>query len=305
MSASDTAAAGPTPRHFLLLLLLSFAWGSAFYLIKLAIADLSPATVNLGRMAVAALALLLLIRYRRLALPSEGIAWVYLTIIAILGNALPYWLIAEAETTVDSGLASILIGATPLVTMVFAHFATQDERLTTNRILGFCLGFAGLVALIGPEVLAGIGDDLIAQSLLLLACVSFAANALVARRMPPVPVPVSGFCMCLIGTAIMFPFAIASEPVFSVQPGWAAIAGLVGLGVVSTAAATLLFFTLVREVGATFVVSANYLTPLVALTAGMALLGERPGVNAFIAFALICGGIWLANRTGRPAGPAR
>jgi drug/metabolite transporter (DMT)-like permease len=299
MTTNAAGTAGPTLRHFALLILLSIAWGTAFLFIKIALASLTPETINLGRMGVAALALFLLIRYRRLALPPMGIVWAFLTAVAILGNTLPYWLIAVAEKRVDSGLASILIGATPLVTMVMAHFATHDERLTPQRILGFCLGFAGLVVLFGPKVLAGIGEDLIAQSLLLLACVSFSLNALVARRMPPVAVAISGFGMCVIGTAIMFPFAVASTPVLDIQPGLPEIAAIVGLGVISTAAATLLFFTLVREVGATFVVSANYLTPLVALTAGVLLLGERPEADALIAFALICGGIWLANRPSR------
>jgi len=294
----NTAGSSPRPtaRDFALLLTLSFCWGVAFFFIRVAVETMSPLVMNIGRMAVASACLFLLVKAQRHALPAWGPVWGYLAALAILGNAVPYWLIAVAEEQVDSGLASILIGATPLVTMLFAHFATHDERMTPKRAAGFALGFLGLVVLIGPEALAGLGDDVAAQGLLLLACVSFAVNALVARRMPALPVAVAGFCMTLLGVVIMFPFAVAADPGLTMQPDLPAIVSVIGLGVISTAAAAMLFLVLVRSAGATFVVSANYLTPVMALSLGVLLLGERPSLNALAAFALICAGIWLANR---------
>ena len=106
----------------------------------------------------------------------------------------------------------------------------------------------------------------------------------------------------ILGVVLMFPIAVAVDPSLTARPSLPAIGAVVGLGVISTAAAALLFFVLVRTAGATFVVSANYLTPLMALSLGVLLLGERPGLDALVAFALICGGIWIANR--RPGGSA-
>lgn len=281
-----------------MLLLLGVSWGVAFYFIKIALPTVSPATMNLGRLAVAALALFLLMRARREELPPWGPVWGYLAAVAILGNALPYLLIAQAERDVPSGLAAILTGATPLITMALAHFATADERMTWKRFAGLVLGFAGLVILIGPEALAGVGDDLMAQGLLLLTCVSFACNAIVARRLPELPLVTASFAICLIGTAIMFPLALATDRGLTGGPDLPAIFAIVGLGLITTAGAALLFFALVRDVGATFVVSANYLTPAVALGLGVTFLGEQPDPAALAAFGLICAGIWLANRPG-------
>jgi drug/metabolite transporter (DMT)-like permease len=293
------SAPQPSPRDFALLLALSVCWGLAFFFIKLALPTATPAVINLGRMGVAAAALLVLIRAMHLSLPPFGPVWGYLLAVAILGNALPYWLIAVAQERVDSGLASILIGATPLIAMVMAHFVTHDEKLTPMRVAGFALGFTGLIVLIGPEALKGLGGDLFAQALLLVACVSFSANALVARRMPPLSVPISGFGMTTLGALIMFPFAAASDPGLSTRPDTLAMIGIVGVGLISTGLATLLFFTLVRSAGATFVVAANYLTPVVALSLGVLVLGEEPTWNALAAFALICTGIWVAHRPAR------
>jgi drug/metabolite transporter (DMT)-like permease len=297
VSGAIGAAARPGVVDYAMLLALASAWGLAFFFIKVAVETASPVTINLGRLGVSALVLYLLTRKLGLTIPPLGPVWGYLASVAILGNAVPYWLIAVSEEQVDSGLASILIGATPLVTMLMAHLATRDERMTPARIGGLCLGFAGLAVLLGPQVTGGIGEDLLAHSLLLAAAVSFAVNALVARRMPSLPAISAAFCMSLCGAVILFPFAVASDAGLSTQPGWAATASIVGLGVISTAGASVLFFTIVRRVGATFVTSANYLTPPVAVLLGAAVLGERPDINTFIAFALICTGIWLAYRS--------
>ena len=291
-----TTAAAPSPRAYGLLLLLAAAWGMAFYFIKLALPTMTPAAMNMGRLGVAAAVLFLVMQARREKLPPWGPVWGYLAAVAVLGNALPYFLIAHAEQSVPSGLAAILTGATPLITMALAHFATRDEQMTWRKLAGLVTGFAGLIVLFGPSALSGVGADLFAQGLLLLTCLSFAGNAIVARRMPPLPLATTCFAMTLIGTVVMFPFAMAADPGLSHGPDLAAILAVLGLGLITTAAAALLFFTLVREAGAVFVVSANYLTPLVALALGALLLGERPEPEALIAFALICAGIWLANR---------
>jgi drug/metabolite transporter (DMT)-like permease len=296
---SEIAPVRPGLTDYLLLLALATAWGLAFFFIKVAIETVTPVTVNLGRLAIASLLLYVVMRRQGHALPPPGPVWGYLASIAVLGNAVPYWLIAVSEERVDSGLASILIGATPLITMLMAHLVTRDERMTPARIGGLLLGFAGLAALLGPQAAAGLGEDLLAQSLLLVAAVSFAVNALVARRMPALPAMTAAFCMSACGTVMLFPFAVVANRDFAGGPDWAAVASIAALGVISTAGAAVLFFTLVRRIGATFVTAANYLTPPVALVLGAVVLGEQPGIMAFVAFALICAGIWLAYRGDR------
>jgi drug/metabolite transporter (DMT)-like permease len=251
--------------------------------------------MTLGRTAVAAAALLLLVRWQRLPLPAAPAAWLGMAGVALFGNGLPYFLIAAAEQRVESGLAAILITTTPLITMVAAHFLTRDEPLTARRGAGLAVGFAGVVVLVGPQALAGLGGDLAAQALLLLAAAGFAASVLIARRMPPLPVPVSSFGATLVAAVLLFPPAVAEGHGAMASPSWTAIAATVGLGLVSTAGAALLYFALVRRTGATFVASANYLVPLIATGLGITFLGERPGWDGLAALALILAGTWLAN----------
>lgn len=284
----------PSPRAVAALLALSFCWGSNYGLIKLALVGMPPATVTLGRLAFAALALLLLMRFQKHDWPRGPRAWLGMAGVGLFGNALPYFLIAAAETRVSSALAAILIAATPLITMVAAHWLARGEPLTLRRLLGVALGFAGIVVLVGPEALAGLGADLAGQLALLGAATGFAVSILIARAMPPLPIAVSGTGALLIGAVLVFPAAVLDG--MQVAPPWQAIAATAALGLLSTAAAALLYFYLAKNVGANFTASANYLAPLVAAAFGIALLGERPGWHAGAALVLILLGTWTANR---------
>ena len=296
-------------RHYLLLGALAFSWGSGFLFVELALLDLPPVMIAMGRTAVATAvlyAVALLQGHSLPALTGNRQLWLILTALAVVGHALPFFLMAQAQTDVDSNLAGIVIGATPLVTLVVVHFGTHDEKMTRTRIMGVAAGFLGIVVLLGPGALAGlrggagdVGSDLLAQTLLVLVCFSFAFNALIARRMAPLPPAVAAASVSLIATVMLLPVAIAVDPDLSLSPGWQAIGAVFFLGAIGTGAATLLFFILVQQRGANFVISANYLLPLVAMVLGVAFLAEQPRPEAFGAMALICGGIWLSNRPSK------
>lgn len=293
----------PSVRHYLLLGGLAFAWGSGFLFVELGLADMPPVMVSLARTAVAAGLLYAVARRQGHNLPSpigNGRQWLILAVLAVVGNALPFFLMAQAQTRLDSNLAGIFIGATPLVTLVVVHFGTRDEKMTRTRVMGVAAGFMGIVVLLGPDAVtgikAGVGADLLAQGALLLVCLSFALNALIARRMAPLPPAVAACSVSLLATAMLLPFAIAADPSLSLRPGWLAIGAVFALGSIGTGVATLLFYILVQERGANFVISANYLLPLIAMVLGVTLLAEQPRPESLLAMALICGGIWLSNR---------
>ncbi len=290
-------------RDYLLLGVLGACWGSNFLAIKLAVVEIAPATLTLGRLAIGAAVLLVVMKARKLAWPAGARRWAMIALVALLANALPYTLIAWGEVRLTSQLAAILIAATPLITLPLAHLVTRDEKLSARRLLGVGLGFLGVVLLVGVEAFGGLGADLVAQLALLAAALSYAVCTLVARRMPETPPVASALATTALATAYLFPLAMAEEADFArAAPGWLAVAAVVWLGAVSTAAATAIYFTLIARVGATFVSLANYMVPLIALGLGGVLLGEAPSWNGLAALALILLGVYLT--AGRP-GPAR
>ena len=283
--------------HWLLLLALVAMWGSSFLLTKVAVSSLAPAQVVSGRLVLAAGVLLVLALLMGRGFPRGGSAWSYLGLMAVVGNVLPFTLISWGQQRVDSGLAGILMAVMPLTTMVLAHFFIDGERMRRHRILGFTVGFVGIVVLVGPQALVqlgGSGEILVAQLAILGGALAYAVNTILARRRPQTDVWVTsasvlGFA-AVLSLPMSVPLGLPAE-----MPGGALLT-VATLGLVSTAAATVGYFKLITLAGPTFLSQINYLIPLWAVLMGMVFLGERPDWNALVALVLILAGIGLAQR---------
>jgi drug/metabolite transporter (DMT)-like permease len=290
------------PTHWLLLVALVAMWGSSFMFTKIAVSALPPETVVAGRLAIAGAGLTALLFALGKALPGGRRLWLFFLAMAVLGNALPFWLISWGQQRIDSGLAGILMAIMPLTTLVLAHFFVAGERLSPIRLAGFVLGFIGIVVLVGPDALLELevgGTALLSELAVLSGAVCYAINTIVARRRPDSNPLVAGAGVMLLASVIMVPLALAGgPPAISEIPGAAALAVAV-LGIVSTALATVVYFKLVSAAGPTFLSLINYLIPLWAVVVGMVFLGETPEWRALGALALILSGIALSEARRR------
>ena len=165
-----------------LLVLLSVLWGGSFFLAEVALAELPPFTVVLGRVGLAAVALVLLARISGQRMPASARTWGAFLVMGFLNNAVPFSLIVWGQTQIASGLASILNATTPVFVVILAHVLTRDERMTGNRLVGVLAGLAGVTVMIGPELLAGLGANVLAQLAVLGAAVSYAFAGIYGRR---------------------------------------------------------------------------------------------------------------------------
>ncbi len=277
-------------------------WGSAFLLTKVAVSALPPETVVASRLVIAAVILTTLMLAMGKGLPGTRRHWLFFLAMAVMGNALPFWLISWGQQRIDGGLAGILMAVMPLTTLLLAHVFVAGERLNRARSAGFLLGFLGIVVLMGPEALLelrGSGTVLLSELAVLGGAVCYAINTIVARRRPADDPLSTAAGVVLLASAIMIPLALVGTPVPVAEiPVNAAIAVGV-LGVVSTALATVVYFRLVSAAGPTFVSLINYLIPLWALLGGVIFLDERPEWTALAALALILSGIALSEIKGR------
>ena len=288
--------------HWLLLLALVAMWGSAFMLTGVAVRAFSPAPLVTIRLTIAAILLIGLALLSGLRFPRSRRFWLFSIAIALVGNCLPFWLISFGQQRIDSGLAGILMGIMPLTVMVLAHFLVADERLNATKAMGFLLGFAGLVLLIGPKALLelrGHGTDLVYELAVLGGAVCYAINTILARHRPPANSLVAAAGVMLMGSAIMLPIgtpgALSELAVTAALP----LAALIALGVIATAIATVAFLKLVVVAGPSFTSFINYLIPVWALLMGMLFLGERPAPTVVVALAMILGGIALSEAGSR------
>jgi drug/metabolite transporter (DMT)-like permease len=286
-----------------LLLTLTVLWGSAFLFTKIALTAIPFELVVAGRLAVAALLLAPLAVALARGVPTGRRLWLFLVLIALFGNALPFSLIAWGQRSIDSGLAGILMAVMPLATLSLAHFLVPGERLTAPRVAGFVLGFAGVVVLMGPEAvgkLAGGTGHPLAMLAVLGGAVCYAISVILARLRPPSDVVTSAAATTLVAALMLAPLTAGAD-----WPGaWSrltlpAAAAVLVLGVFCTALAAILYFRLVHSAGPAFVSQLNYLIPLWAVLVGILFLDERPELRHFLALALILTGVLLAQRERR------
>lgn len=297
-----------------LLLALVALWGSSFMLVRVALDAFTPVALTAGRLLIGAGVLLLLLLLTRRAPPWTPRTWLFFLAMALLGNALPFFLIAWGQRDIPSGLTGILMAVMPLVTLVLAHFLVAGERLTPRRVAGFALGFAGVLVLIGPDARAAmIGREasFIAQLAVLGAAVCYGVAAIIARRGPVLnPVVTSGAVLSIAGIVVgLFLLAATlrggTPAAAHAAIGLAPACALLALGALSTGLATVVYFSLVARAGPTFLSLINYLIPVWAVVLGTLALGERLPTRAFAALGLILGGVVLARWQFRARVPAR
>jgi drug/metabolite transporter (DMT)-like permease len=284
--------------HWLLLLALVAMWGSAFLFTGIAVRAFSPAALVTIRLTIAAILLIGIALLSGQRFPRSRRFWLFSIAIALVGNCLPFWLISFGQQRIDSGLAGILMGIMPLTVMVLAHFLVAGERLNATKAIGFLLGFAGLVLLIGPKALLelrGQGTDLLYELAVLGGAVCYAVNTILARHRPPADSLVAAAGVMLMGSAIMLPIGMPGALSELAMTPTLPLAALIALGVIATAIATVVFLKLVVITGPSFTSFINYLIPVWALLMGMLFLGERPPPTVILALAMILGGIALSE----------
>lgn len=293
-----------TPRmaalEWAMLIALSVLWGGSFLFVGIAVKELPPFTIVLLRVGIAAAMLHLVLRVFGIALPRGLAAWRAFFGMGLLNNAIPFSLIVWGQTHIASGLASILNATTPIFTVLLAHLLTSDEPLTWPRIAGTLCGFCGIIVLIGPEALHGIGGDVLAQLAVLAAALSYACAGLFGRRFKRMGVaPIATAAgQVTASMLLLLPMAlIVDRPWTLAIPSpqvWLAVAGL---ALLSTALAYVLFFRILESAGAVNLLLVTFLIPPSAILLGVAVLNEALHPTDLMGMALI--GVGLAAIDGR------
>jgi drug/metabolite transporter (DMT)-like permease len=260
-----------------MLLLLSLLWGGAFFFYKvLDDAGLPPLTIVLGRAALATLTLLPFLRIMGLKLPSRSDEWWPYILIGAGNNVLPYALFAWSETQISSGLASILNAMTPIFTAIVAHIATRDERFSAAKIMGIALGFAGVLVLVGPDAVRGFNLSSLAQLACLAATVSYAFTVVYAKRLRGTPPLVISTAQLITASIIALPLELGIDKPWTMPlPSLQTWLALLGMAVLATSAAYILFFALIASAGAVNASLVTLLIPPCAIVLGTLFLHEQ------------------------------
>jgi drug/metabolite transporter (DMT)-like permease len=284
---------------------VSVLWGIPYLFIKVAVDDgVPPIFLAWVRVLMAAIVLLVLSHRAGVLKPAlQRTHRRWFVVYAIVEICLPFPLIGAGERHVDSSLAAILIAAVPMIVALLAIRFDHSERATGTRAVGLAIGFAGVVALVGLDV-SGSTDELLGALMILLAAVGYAAGPMIINQRFGALDPRALMAVALsIATVVLTLPALLAPPQHT--PSTDAILSIVVLGLFCTAAAFVLFGALIGEVGPGRATVITYISPIVAVALGVAVLDERPGAGAVAGLLLILAGSWLSTDGRLPPGLAR
>lgn len=284
-----------TRQDWLLIWTLSLLWGGSFLFVEIALTALPPLVIVWLRVALGAAVLAGALRVMRLPFPPRR-AFGALLVMGFLNNVLPFSLFATAQGQITGALAAVLNATTPLFTLVVAHLATADERITKAKLGGLTLGIAGVAVMMSGAAWQG---EVLAKAMCLLAALSYGLAAVWGRRFRGLglaPLTIA-FGQVAASTLLLAPLILWRHN----APSWpgAEVAGaILGIAVLSTAAAYLIYFRLLARVGATRLSVVTFLIPVSAALLGAVVLGERLAVQHWVGFGLISLGLLAINGRG-------
>ncbi len=281
-----------TRRAIILFLALGVAWGIPYLFIKIAVAELDPAMVVLGRAGLAAVLLLPLALFRKQVMPVLR-RWKPMLAYTLVEIVIPWYFLSSAEMRISSSTAGLLIAAVPLVGVAVAFFMGRPARLSKANWLGILVGMLGVAAIVGLDV--G-GSDIGAVLEIGIVVVGYAVGpAILSRWMSDLP-GVGVVAVSLSAAALIYvPIVLFTGGWPTEVPSGQVILSIIVLAVICSALAFLLLVSLVAEVGPVRATAITYINPAVAILVGALVLGERITVWTIVGFVLVLAGSYLVT----------
>ncbi len=290
------SAPSASPRDWLLITILALIWGGSFLFGRILMLEWPPFTVVFLRVGIAAITLWVFLVATRKSFPTEGSIISAILVMGILNNVIPFSLILIGQQEIGSGLASVVNAMTPIWTLIIANFMTADEKFSTSKIFGIALGFAGVAILIGDDLLKGLSASAWAQTAVLGATISYGFAGVYGKRFKGHDPIVISTGQLTASSLVLLPLIFILENPFSIsRPDFEMIVSLLGLAVLCTAVAYVLFFKILASAGATNVSLVTFLVPVSAILLGMVWLGETLTTANLIGMVLIVSGLVLID----------
>lgn len=284
---------------WLLLLLLASLWGSSFVFSKVAVAEIPPLTLVLLRVSLAATTLHIACLVMGVRLATTRRAWGAYFLMGALNNVLAFSLIFWGQQFIEASLSSILNAATPFFTVLIAGLVLADERFTVTKIIGLMIGFAGVVLVIGPRHLLGLGDHLLAELAIIGASIAYGLSGVFGRRFAAENPMATATGQLTAASVMMVPLAFLVESPLEIGvPSPPVVFSVLALAIVSTALAYMLFFQILKTAGATNTSLVTLLVPVFTVLIAVPVLGDTMDALKLLGLTVI--GVGLMVLDGRP-----
>lgn len=286
-------------KNWLSFILLSIIWGASFFWQKYGRVELGPSTLVAARFTLALLIMLVVMAARGLSFPRSANTWLRFFLLSIVYSSVPVFLSSWAGSRIDTTVGNVLSSTSPLFTVVFATLVFNDEKATRAKTLGTVVGFAGMLVIVlasATDLALGSNEPLgvIAQ---IGTAICYALAPIASRKLlRDEPIIVQSTALAGLAGGTMWIAAAVSEPI-NLPTAPATWAALLWLGALSSAAANLLYFSLLRSWGSTRSSLISYTSPIIGVALGALLLGEHINTGFVAGAALILAGVYVANRS--------
>lgn len=275
-----------TGRDLLLLVLLSTLWGSSYTFIKLGVATIPPITFIAARTLIAGSVLTGILLLRRVRIPRSAAIWAKFLVQALLNSAVPFTLIAWAETRTEANLATILNSVSPIFAFLLTALLTKREPVTGRKLFGVGAGLVGVCVIVGIGSLTGLGHELGGQLAIIAASICYAGAAVFGRgfaELDPI-LPAAGSLLC--GAIVLTPLSLSVDHPWTTRPTSESVLALLALALLSTALALVIYFRLVASLGAVGTTAQAYLRVPIGVAISTLTLGEQLQPTTWIG--LVC-----------------
>ncbi len=277
---------------------LGLIWGASFLLIKVGVEELGPLPLVSVRIGLAAVLMAIFLGVTRRRWPQTRRERLALLYVGLMNTALPFTLITWGEQNIDSGLATVLNATVPLFTLMFAHFALADERISPQKVIGLLMGFVGVAILASRSAESSSPNTLPGQVAVLVASASYASSAIVIRRYlrRVDPFVIAGGSLMIGGVTVVTITLLTVRPLPDVGSlSIEAIAAVLTLALMNTVVAYFLFYHLIDAWNATRTSLVTYVMPPVGVTLGAIFLDETVDWKIVVGATLILGAIIVVN----------
>lgn len=282
----------------MLLLSAVLIFSLAFIGVKVSVAEFGTFWTVALRILIALSVLLPYTLWRGLVLPRDPRMWALLSIIALSNVVLPFFALTWAIQWIEVGTAALIFGIVPLLALGASHFTTTDDRMTYRKFGGVMLGLAGVAVVVGRDAVLGLGTQLVAQGVIILACLGFVTAGILLRKiegLPPTRLTSIVYSLAtppLLGAALLWGGPLQTQPSAEAL-GWLAFTGIFASGI-----GYILRFHMIRTVGYSYFALGMNLLPIASIGFAALILDEPITMTTLIALALVLGGLALA-RSGK------
>jgi drug/metabolite transporter (DMT)-like permease len=278
-------------RDYALLLALACCWSSTYPLTKIGIGSIPPVTFISARSLIAALFLLAILRARGIRMPTDATAWKLFAVQQTINSTIPFLMITWAQQYVPAATTVVLGSTTPIFAFLITWTFTRHEPATLLKLAGAAMGLAGTAVIIGLGALGALGNEIVAELVILLATLSFACATIFGLRLSDYDPMVVAAGSLLFGGLLLLPPALIFEQPWTLHPTPEALVATLAMGIVSSAIGLMLFYMCLTRLGTLTTNAQSYLRIPIGVSLSVVLLGETVPSNLVLGLLLVMVGV--------------